>query len=130
MVTLMKVTFESKGDFNKVTSWLNTVTNRNPSTVMNQIANEGTRRLAAGTPKDTGATASGWKEIVTTKGNVTEIAWVNTAHPNAGVNVAKIIELGHGTRTGGYVPPKPYIKQAMNPLFNSVGDKVVKEMIK
>lgn len=130
MVTHMKISFESKGNFDNVTKWLNKAMTKKPSMTVAQVANEGERRLAASTPKSTGETAAGWKSIVTTKGDVTEIAWVNTAHPEAGVNVAKIIELGHGTGTGGYVPPNPYVKQAMDPVFKSAGDKVVKELIK
>lgn len=126
----MKISFESKGDFDVVRSWLKKVVSTNPSVAINQIASEGTRSLAANTPKDTGETAAGWKAEVSTKGGVTEIGWINTAHPEAGVNVAKLIELGHGTRTGGYVPPNPYIKDAMNPIFKDAGDKIVKELIK
>lgn len=125
----MNISFESKGDFNNIRSWLNDVTHRNPSTALSQIANEGTRNLKSNTPRDTGATASGWKADIKTNGNVSEIAWTNNAHPESGVNIAKLIELGHGTGTGGYVPPKPYIKQAMEPVWKDV-DKVVKELIK
>jgi hypothetical protein len=126
----MRISFESKGDFDAITGWLKRVSNNNPTNVANSIASEGTRNLAAGTPKDTGETASGWKEKVTTKGDVTEIAWTNTAHPEANANVAKLIELGHGTGTGGYVAPRPYIKKAMDPVFKNAGDKVIKELIK
>lgn len=126
----MKISFDSKGDFNVIRDWLKRVTTRNPSVAINQVASEGTRSLATNTPRDTGETASGWKADVTTKGHVTEIAWKNTAHPELEVNLAKLIELGHGTRTGGYVAPKPYVKKAMDPVFKTAGDKVVKELIK
>lgn len=126
----MKISFESKGDFESTRSWLKDVINRNPTNSINQIASEGTRSLAANTPKDTGATAAGWSSDIKRTGNVTEIAWKNTAHPEASVNVAKVIHTGHGTGTGGYVPPRPYIEQAMNPVFKDAGDKIAKELIK
>lgn len=125
----MKISFESKGDFNNATDWLKRVSSRNPSTVINQIASQGTNSLVANTPKETGETAAGWKDKVTVKGDVTEIEWYNTAHPEAQVNVAKLIDLGHGTGTGGYVPPKPYIKRAMEPVWKNT-DKVIRELIK
>jgi hypothetical protein len=127
---LMKITFDSKGDFENVRAWLKRVAESKPSVVANQIASEGTRSLAANTPRDTGETAAGWKANVKTSGGVTEIDWINTAHPETSANVAKLIELGHGTGTGGYVQPHPYIKQAMNPVFDNVGDRVAKELIK
>jgi hypothetical protein len=125
----MKISFESKGDFDVVRSWLKRVTENKPTTALNQIAREGERSLANNTPRDTGETASGWVSEVTTKGNTTEIVWKNNAHPESSVNVAKLIETGHGTRTGGYVAPKPYIKRAMEPVWGNT-DNAVKELIK
>lgn len=125
----MNVSFDAKGDFDIVRKWLKEVGNRNPSTTLNDIAREGERRLASSTPQDTGETASSWKSEITTKDGITEVAWKNTAHPEASANVAKLIELGHGTGTGGYVAPRPYIKDAMKPIWDST-DKVVKELIK
>ena len=126
----MKVSFDMKGDFDGALSWLKRVSESKPTMVANSIGREGERSLASHTPKDTGKTAAGWKSEVTTKGHVTEIAWVNNAHPEASVNIAKLIEVGHGTGTGGYVPPHPYIKQAMDPIFSNAGDKIARELIK
>lgn len=126
----MRISFESKGNFDNTMDWLKRATSSNPSNILNSIASDGTNRLASSTPRSTGETASGWKSKITTSGDITEVVWFNTAHPNAGVSIAKLIELGHGTRTGGYVPPHPYIKQAMRPVWDTVSDKVVKEMIK
>lgn len=126
----MKISFDSKGDFDVVRGWLKRVSNSNPSVVLNKVASEGVKSLSANTPKDTGETAAGWTADVVTKGDITEISWKNTAHPESSVNVAKLIELGHGTGTGGYVPPQPYIKDAMKPIWEEVDNKVVKELIK
>jgi hypothetical protein len=126
----VKISFDVKGDFDVVSSWLKRVVNHNPSVALNQIASEGTRSLASHTPRDTGETASGWQAKVTTNKHMTEIAWINTAHPESSANVAKLIELGHGTRTGGYVAPRPYIKDAMEPVWKDIENKVVKELIK
>ena len=126
----MKLSFESKGDFDGITKWLGSVIKRDPTVALNQIASEGKRSLASNTPRDTGETASGWESKVTKKGNTAEIAWTNNAHPEAEVNLAKLIELGHGTRTGGYVAPRPYVKRSMDPVFNTAGDKLAKEMFK
>lgn len=126
----MRVSFESKGNFDATTDWLKRVVQRNPSIALRTIASEGTRSLAANTPKSTGETASGWTEKITTKGDVTEVAWMNNAHPEAGVSIVKLIELGHGTGTGGYVAPKPFIRRAMGPVWSDIDNKVVKELIK
>lgn len=126
----MKVLFESRGGFDKANKWLTDITKRDLSVSHRQIANQGIENLRSNTPKDTGETAAGWTSQVRTKGDITEIAWMNRAHPGAQVNVAKIIELGHATGTGGYVPPKPYIKKSMDPVFKDAVNKLTKELIK
>lgn len=124
----MKVTFESKGDFDKTRAWLTRIANRTPVNALRQIAKDGENSLAANTPRDTGETASSWTSEITTKGSVSEISWMNTAHPGANVNIAKLIDQGHGTGTGGYVPPRPYIKKSMDQVWKKAGDRIAKEM--
>lgn len=126
----MRVSIESKGGFDNATAWLNKVANAKPKLTPDQIGTAGVRRLSSNTPKDTGATASGWRYKVKMTATGVEIDWYNNAHSGLSVNMAMLIELGHGTRTGGYVPPRPYIKQSMDPVFKDAGDKIVKEMIK
>lgn len=126
----MKVTFDSKGDFENLSRWLDNATNTHASQSLSEIAKEGGRRLTASTPKATGETARGWTAEVVSKGDISEIAWMNNAHPELKVNMALLIEQGHGTGTGGYVPPKPYIKGAMDSVWKTAGDKIAKELIK
>lgn len=126
----MKMSFETKGSFDNTERWLKQAASANPTDILNRIAEDGKKSLSSNTPKETGETASGWTSKVTTKGSVSEVAWSNNAHPESEANVAVLIDKGHGTRTGGYVPPRPYIEKAMDPVFNNVGDKIAKELIK
>mgnify|MGYP007126045463 CR=1 FL=1 len=126
----MRISFTSKGDFNATRDWLNKVSNSNPDNVLKTIAKEGEVSLASNTPRDTGETASGWKSKIERNSKGAEVVWYNDAHPELDVNLAKLIDLGHGTGTGGYVPPKPYIKKSMDGVFGSAGDKIAGELIK
>lgn len=126
----MEVRFDSKGDFNEIQRWLDKVSKHSPDAALTKIAIEGKQSLAAGTPKDTGETAAGWEAKITVKPGESEIAWINTAHPETSVNVAVIIEQGHGTGTGGFVPAKPYIEKSMDKVFATAGDKIGEELIK
>jgi hypothetical protein len=126
----MEIVFDSKGDFNNIEQWLNNVARRSPNAALNKIAIEGEQSLADNTPKDTGATASGWQAKITTEKGMSEIAWINTAHPQSNVNVAVIIDQGHGTGTGGFVLPQPYIKKSMDKVFATAGEKIEEELIK
>lgn len=126
----MRVRFSTRGNFNNTTSWLRRTKDKVPTSSLNKIANSGVRALSEATPVDTGATAAGWDSEVTTTSSGAEVTWFNNAHPQESVNVAIIIDTGHGTGTGGYVPPRPYITGAIDPILNKAGDQIAKEMFR
>lgn len=119
----MSIKFESKGGFRNVLKWLDDVTNIKDD-VVKSIADEGVKCLKEGTPKESGETASGWVYEIVRKPNSAEIYWKNIANPESSVNVAKLIEFGHGTRTGGYVQPRPYIKRSMTPVWLKIDKQI------
>ena len=45
-----------------------------------------------------------------------------------GVNIAIIIQYGHGTGTGGYVIGRDYINPAMRPPFDKIDDEIWKKV--
>ena len=47
---------------------------------------------------------------------------------NNGVNIAIILQYGHGTGTGGYVAGRDYINPAIRPVFDNIADAVWKEV--
>ena len=96
---------------------------------VSQAGEEGVKALAAATPSDTGETAASWYyEIVKTDSSAS-IVWKNS-HIIDGVPIAVILEYGHATRNGGYVPPHPYINQALKPIFEKIADSAWKEVTK
>ena len=127
----MKLSVESVGDFEKTKRWLSKVSNTTPTTSLNQIKNEAITALAFNTPKgETGQTSQGWRGKVVRSSRGAELIISNVAHPEAGVNIARLIHTGHGTGTGGYVPPRPYITQTMDLIFKRAGRQIAREMIK
>lgn len=124
----MRINVSSKGDFKNALAWMDKVSNGKASLVK-KVANYGDSSLRDATPEDTGETANGWDHKITANQKYLEVSWVNNAHPESAVNVASLIELGHGTGTGGYVPPRPYIKQAMAPVWSKL-DNDIKELMK
>lgn len=126
----MRVTIDTVGDFEKTLDWLNRVKYRtDPTGVLRDIGEKGVQSLSEWTPKgQTGETSAGWRYEVSVDPKGAEVVFKNIAHPEAYVNVAKIIEFGHATGTGGYVPPRPYIRQAMEDVFKSGVDLITKEM--
>ena len=123
----MEVTFESIGNFEATTKFLEKASRMEALRVLNAYGEKGVRALEAATPVDSGATASSWSfEVTGTRGNYI-ISW-NNSHVNQGVNIALILQLGHGTGTGGYVQGRDYINPAIRPIFDQMAEDVWREV--
>ena len=48
---------------------------------------------------------------------------------NDGVNIAVILQYGHGTRNGGYVEGIDYINPAIQPVFREMANEIWKEVV-
>ena len=119
------ITFESSGSFVNVDRFLERMAKEEILSALNQYAELGVSALASATPSKSGATASAWSCEVTSKRNNYTITWSNS-NMNDGVNVAVILQYGHGTGTGGYVQGRDYINPAIQPIFDKIADEVWK----
>lgn len=97
------------------------------SSILDQFGQKAVNALSAATPKDSGKTASSWsyKKVNTENGEALEFYNSNV---NDGVNIALILQLGHGTGTGGYVVGIDYINPAVDSVFNEIIDAILKEI--
>src|SRR6478735_11744698 len=87
----------------------------------------GVAALQAATPVDSGLTAASWSYEVRVEGDITTISWLNT-HVESGVNVAIILQYGHGTGTGGWVSGRDYINPAVKPIFDDIANDLWKKV--
>lgn len=116
------VSFESNGNFEKAIDWLEDSSKLSKyKSLINRIGKEGVRALSEATPKDTGLTSIGWKYKIEERQGYTDLFFYNDAHPELDINIALIIQLGHGTKNGGYVRPINYIPPAILPVFSKLG---------
>jgi len=115
--------FSSSGSFNNTMSFLKAMQNADFLSGLDSIGQQGVNALAALTPIDSGLTASSWGYEITSDGDSTTISWINT-HINGTVNVAVILQYGHATGTGGYVPGIDYINPAIQPIFEQISEDV------
>lgn len=85
--------------------------------------------LRDATSEKSGLTANSWgyRVVQTSRGQDLEIYNTNI---NDGVNIAIILHYGHGTGTGGYVPPRPYIDEAINSVYKKTINKVLEDYLK
>ena len=124
----MKISFTSKGDFSKTIKFRNKVKNVKISNILSKYGEIGVTALSQATPKDSGVTSRSWNYRIEVNNDNASIVWYNT-NVVKGVNIAVILQYGHGTRNGGWVEGRDYINPAMKPIFDKIADQVWKEVI-
>jgi hypothetical protein len=95
--------------------------------VLDRYGQEGVRLLSSATPHRTSATANSWEYKVTHGGGKHVLSFNNTHEVN-GVNIAVIIQYGHGTGTGGYVEGIDYINPVIRPLFDKILEDIWRQV--
>lgn len=124
---MRKITVTQKGDFSKIEKFLNFVKGRSYLNSLSKYGEMGVSALANATPKDTGLTADSWKYEIEYNNESTTIRWINTNVVDH-VNIAVILQYGHGTRNGGYVTGRDYINPALRPIFDQIAEQAWKEV--
>lgn len=121
---------KQKGDFGNTTRYLQRVKKSAKVLDLAKFGVEGVNALKAATPVDTGLTANSWyyKIEEDTKG-IYKISFCNS-NINKGVNIAIILQYGHGTRNGGWIEGRDYINPAIQPIFDKIVDSAWKEVTK
>lgn len=108
-------------------SWLMKLKNSQTERILKKYGDEGVNALASATPYDSGETAASWGYEIEKTGSGYSIHWVND-HINQGVNIALILQYGHGTGTGGYVQGRDYINPAIAPIFDKIAEDAWREV--
>lgn len=118
-----------KGDFKKTRTFLKRIQKTDLGSLLKQYAEEGVKALSSATPVVTGKTAASWDYEIVEERNRISIYWTNS-NVNDGVNIAVILDYGHGTGWGGYVQGRHYISPAIQPVFDEIADAAWKEVMK
>ena len=121
------ITFRHKGDFSKTEKFFNSLLKLDYLNVLERYGQAGVAALASATPKDSGLTAASWDYEITHNGKETTIAFTNSNISN-GVNIAIILQYGHGTKGGGYVAGRDYINPAIQPIFDKMANEAWREV--
>lgn len=121
------IKLEAKGDLSKTYKFLDRVLKRDFYSRLEVYGQKGVNALAAATPRRTGVTAASWYYEINRNINSVEIYWKNS-NINKGVNIAVILQYGHGTGSGVYVQGIDYINPAIQPVFNEIAENIWKEV--
>ena len=123
------ISFRQKGDFSKLTSFLEKAKESVKIGDLDKYGREGVAALSSATPIDSGKTANSWNYEITNKNGLVTISFNNSNIQN-GVPIAIILQYGHGTKNGGWVQGRDYINPAIQPVFDEIVDKAWREVTK
>lgn len=123
------ISFSSRGDFSKATSFFEKLKETAKLGILDKYGRKGVEALSAATPVDTGLTASSWEYEIEHSGESATISFYNT-NTNRGVNIAIILQYGHGTNNGGWVAGRDYINPAIQPIFDEIAEEAWREVCK
>ena len=123
------ISFRQKGDFSKLTRFLERAKNLVHLSDLDRYGREGVAALASATPVDTGKTAASWYYDIKINKESASIAFNNSNIQN-GVPIAIILQYGHGTKNGGWVEGRDYINPVIQPIFDKIAEEAWKEVTK
>ncbi len=121
------LTISSQGNFENTEGFLKRMSDKSIFEALTRYGDAGVAALSAATPKDSGTTASSWTYEIERKPTSWAIIWNNLNVVN-GTPVAVLIQVGHGTGTGGYVAGRDYINPALRPIFDEMAASIWKEV--
>lgn len=123
------ISFRQKGDFSKLTHFLEKAKNVAKIGDLDRYGREGVAALKSATPIDSGLTADSWYYEIERKNGSVSISFHNSNIQN-GVPIAVILQYGHGTKNGGWVQGRDYINPAVQPVFDKIANDAWKEVTK
>lgn len=121
------ITFKQQGSFNSTEKFLSKMNTFDINEILIKHGEDGVRALAAATPVETGKTANSWSYEIGTEGKNPTLYFKNESINN-GVNIAIVLQYGHGTRNGGYVEGRDYINPALRPVFDDILNDLWREV--
>lgn len=122
------IKIKHKGNFNHIERFFRLAPKAVAHEILNKYGREGVEALASATPIESGETAVSWDYEIVSNGSGYSIYWTNS-NINKGVNIAIILQYGHGTGTGGYVSGIDYINPAIAPIFERFAEMAWREVM-
>lgn len=116
-----------RGDFHNTERFFKKAQKFNIRSILEKYGRAGVAALSSATPVDTGLTANSWNYEIEEKNSRVSIFWTNS-NVNKGVQIAVILQYGHGTNNGGYVQGRDYINPALRPIFDNIAELAWKEV--
>jgi hypothetical protein len=123
------IKIKHKGDLKKTKKYLMHAAKYDPKSLLEKYGERGVAALREATPRDTGTTAESWYYEIHSSGNSHTIEFLNSNVQDY-VNIAIILQYGHGTRNGGCIEGRDYINPGLQPVFDRLVDELTREVPK
>lgn len=123
------VVFKHKGDFKNTKKFLKNISSKRYTSILQKYGKQGVAALSSVTPVDTGKTAASWNYEIVQETDKLAVYWTNS-NIYRGIPIALIIQLGHATKSGGYVYGRDYINPAIQPIFDKMSEELWEEVRK
>lgn len=121
------IVIKQKGDLSKVTGYFERIKEVFKVGELDKYGRKGVEALSNATPIRSGVTASSWSYDIENQNGRVVISFMNS-NVNKGVNIAIILQYGHGTRNGGWVQGRDYINPAIRPVFDEMANEAWREV--
>lgn len=112
------IRIKQKGDFKNTEKFLKNKKRININ-ILDKYGKIGVEALKKNTPVDTGVTSNSWYYKIENQNGKVTLNFYNSNVKN-NVNIAIIIQYGHGTKNGGWVEGIDYINPAVQPVFDKI----------
>ena len=121
------ISVKVRGDFEKFDKFMERLASAIKLGKLDRFGRDGVAALQSVTPVDTGNTRDSWSYRIVHQPGRVKIQFLNSNIQN-GVPIAIILQMGHGTRNGGWVEGKDYINPAIRPVFDQILEFAWKEV--
>ena len=127
----MKVSISGGSNFDKTLKELSNLDSAIDSVKhgLGSTAQTTVAKLANATPVRSGRTRASWSQETEINQNGAEVTFYNSNLTRSSVPVAILLDKGHYTGTGGYVPPQNFIEPIMKNMAQQVADEAERRLI-
>lgn len=124
----MSISFRHKGSFKNTEKFLKKAEKTDFFAHLEKFGEMGVEALRSATPVDSGLTADSWGYEIRKTADDCAIYWTNSNEQKGYFNVALHLQMGHGTRNGGWVEGRDYINPAIQPIFDQIAEDCWREL--
>lgn len=125
----MGIVFRQKGNFSKTKRYFSKLSRLSTLKILSRYGEEGVEALKSATPVESGETSLAWRYEIEETSDGYSLVFHNDNVIDGWFNVAIMLDVGHGTKNGGWVEGREYIEPAIRPIFDRMAHDAWLEVV-